>query len=270
MKKILSFIICILLVVISDSAYASKSTSSGQVSSAESPVPILVYHLVTDNIFSKNTDLFVKPEEFDKQMELISKNGYTPIFADELSQAGNYKKPIIISFDDGYIDNYENVFPIIKKYNLRITIFVITDMIDTENHLTSAQIKEMSRSGYVSIQSHTVTHRYLTKLDELDLVTELEKSKNEIFKLTGKNPTAIAYPYGDINSNTAEYVKKYYSMGFSTTAGTLSNAEDKYAITRYGVSRYTTLKDIQDYILSINPSDSIQLKGKNTVKKPVK
>lgn len=258
LKKTILFSICLILFFNANSTYAAnKKVPLGEYMSAEKAVPVLVYHLVSNNLFSSNTDLFVKPEEFEKQMELISKNGYTPIFADELSQAGNYKKPIIITFDDGYIDNYENVFPIIKKYNIKITIFVITGMVNEKNHLTAEQISEMSDSGLVSIQSHTVTHRYMTKLDNSELITELEKSKEEIYKLTNKYPTAIAYPYGDINNETIEQVKKYYSLGFSTSKGTLSNAENKYSITRYGVSRSTELKDIQHYIDSIYSSVDI-------------
>lgn len=251
LKLILTF--CLILLFVSNPTYASKENYDAQTAqeTKSDPIPILVYHLVSDNIFTKNTDLFVKPTEFENQLKWIIKNEYTPIFADTLSEGKNYDKPIVITFDDGYIDNYEVVFQLIKKYKIKITIFVITKMINTENHLTSDQITEMVASGLVSIQSHTVSHKYLTKLASEELTTELEKSKDELHKLTGNYPTVIAYPYGDINSEAIESVKKYYSLGYSTSKGNLSNGNNKFMITRYGVGRKTSIKNIQEYIDSV-------------------
>lgn len=211
------------------------------------PVPVLTYHLVSDNIFSKMKSLYARPSEFDNQLKWIIENGYTPIFADELS-SNNFEKPIIITFDDGYIDNYNVVFKLIKKYKVKITIFVVTNMINSKHHLTSDQIKEMSASGLVSIQSHTVSHKNLTKLSNSELNTELDKSRRKIYELTGKYPTAIAYPYGKVNSQVIKSVKKYYSFGFSLSDGNLSNEKNKLKISRYGVARKTTIEDIQKYL----------------------
>lgn len=213
----------------------------------EKPVPVLAYHLVSDDLFSSNTELFAKPKEFEEQLKWITAKGYIGIFADGLSEAGNVNKPIIISFDDGYIDNYEIVFPLIKKYNLKITIFIITDMIDTQYHLKTAQLKEMYESGLVSIQSHTVTHPHLTKLGTAELDNELLKSKAAIFTLTGSFPTAIAYPYGDVNEKVAKAASKYYWTGYSTSAGNLSTG-NKFTIKRFEIGRSTPLSNIQKYL----------------------
>ena len=215
------------------------------------PVPVLTYHLVSDNIFSKMESLYAKPSEFDNQLKWIIENGYTPIFANELS-SNNIKKPIIITFDDGYIDNYNFVFKLIKKYKIKITIFIVTNMINSQHHLTSDQIKEMAASGLVSIQSHTVSHKHLTKLSTSELNTELKISRNKIYKLTGIYPTAIAYPYGDVNSQVIESVKKYYSFGYTLSNGNLSNKKNKFMINRYGVARKTTIIDIQNYLETLN------------------
>ncbi|MDF2988125.1 MAG: putative xylanase/chitin deacetylase [Eubacterium sp.] len=219
----------------------AKAGSSGA-------VPILVYHSVTDKMFSKNKALFTKPKEFEKQIKWIKNNGYTPIFADQLQDPARIHKPVVITFDDGYEDNYNTVFNIIKKYHVKITIFVATRFIDKQYYLTSREIGEMDRSGLVSIQSHTVSHHHLSQLSPSQLKYELEQSRDALFKITGKYPTIIAYPYGDYNEAIISEAKKFYSLGFSTSKGGFSNGPDKFTIKRYGVGRFTTLKNIKQYI----------------------
>lgn len=232
----------------SASSYTLPKVSSG----STGPVPILVYHSVTNNIFSKNKDLFAKPDEFEKQLKWINSHGYTTIFPDQLKAVQNIHKPILITFDDGYSDNYTIVYPLVKKYRVKICIFVATRFINKEHYLTSDQIKEMSRSGLVCIESHTVSHHHLSQLPPSELKYELEKSKDDILKLTGKTPIALAYPYGDFNNSIIAQTKNYYSLGFTTDKGNLSDAAQKLTITRYGIGRFTTLKDLKKYIDSIS------------------
>jgi len=241
-----------------NSTYSFAKNDGNFTKKTDNAIPILVYHLVSDNIFSKNTNLFVKPKKFEEQIQWIDKNGYTTIFADELAEGKNYEKPLVITFDDGYIDNYEVVFQLIKKYKLKITIFVITDMINKKNHLTSDQILEMSDSGLVSIQSHTKSHSNLQNLNEKQLTNEFKESKEVLFKLLGKQPTIIAYPYGRINPKGIKLAKEYYTLGYSTSNGNLSNSDNKFAIKRYGVGRGTTISDIKKYIDEIDKNNESQ------------
>lgn len=222
----------------------AKAISSGA-------VPILVYHSVTDKMFSKNTALFTKPREFEKQIKWIKKHGFTPIFADQLQDPDKLHKPVVITFDDGYEDNYNTAFNIIKKYNVKITIFVATRFIDKKCYLSSKEISEMERSGLVSIQSHTVSHHHLSRLSPSQLKYELEHSRDALFKITGKYPSAFAYPYGDYNEAIISEVKKLYSLGFSTSKGGFSNGPDKFTIKRYGVGRFTKMSDIKQYLKQV-------------------
>ncbi len=251
MKKSLSTFFLILIVLFSPTCLFAKYDYTLP-KKTEKAIPILVYHLVSDNIFSKNTDLFVKPKEFERQIKWISENGFTTIFANELFVGKNYSKPIVLTFDDGYIDNYEIVFQLAKKYNVKFTIFIITDALNTRNNLTSAQVLEMYNSGLVSIQSHTKSHSDLQKLDSSQLEAELKQSREVLFKLLGKNPTVISYPFGSINYRVIEAVEKYYLYGYSTSNGNLSNGCNKFMIKRFGVSRGTTLDNIKKYINEIN------------------
>ncbi len=251
-KKQLFSVFLVSIFLTGCSINSANSYTLHKVSSvAPGPIPILVYHSVTNNIFSKNKDLFTKPEEFEKQLRWINNSGYTTIFPDQLKTIQNIHKPILITFDDGYSDNYTTVFPLVKKYRVKICIFVATRFINKDHYLTSDQIKEMARSGLVCIESHTVSHHHLSQLPESELKYELENSKDAIFKLTGKYPIAIAYPYGDFNNSIITQTQKYYTLGFTTDKGNLSNSSQKLTITRYGIGRFTTLKDLKKYINSI-------------------
>jgi peptidoglycan/xylan/chitin deacetylase (PgdA/CDA1 family) len=240
-KLITAFITCLLVII-----------SFFYCNSPEKPtIPALVYHSVSEDMFSKNTSLFVRPEEFEKQIKWIADNNYTTIFANESFTSKKYKKPLIITFDDGYEDNYTNVFPLIKKYNIKITIFVVTDAIGARRKLNSNQIIEMHDSGLVSFQSHTRSHPNLLKIGPQQLDTELKGSKDRLFFITNEFPTAIAYPYGSINPETVKAVKKYYSRGYVASNRALPYTDDDYMIKRFGVGRYSSLRDIKKYLKNL-------------------
>ena len=155
----------------------------------------LLYHLVMDEPYSQYHDLFVREGDFEAQLLEIKRLGFETYFADEPERADG-KPGVVITFDDGYIDNYTTVFPLLQKYNMKATIFLITDMIGTEGHLTKAQIKEMSESGLVHFGSHTVSHTKLDTLTEYEIQQEFLHSKEYIEALIEKPVTALAYPNG--------------------------------------------------------------------------
>ena len=129
---------------------------------AGSKILVLNYHQV-GNTFNP---LAITPSDFSTQMAYLINNGYIPITPDELESGLNGEielpeKPVLITFDDGYDDNYLNAFPILKGYGIRATIFVVPAFVGKKNYLTWEQIKEMSDNG-ISIQSHNLNH---TKLE---------------------------------------------------------------------------------------------------------
>ena len=99
-------------------------------------------------------------------------------------------KSILITFDDGYKDNYTNAFPILKELNMNATIFVVSSLINGETSMTSQQIKEMSDYG-IDIESHTVSHKRLSEMSYNEQLEELSKSKKEIEEITGKSVIAV-------------------------------------------------------------------------------
>jgi len=244
-KKLISSLIISVLMLISVCIIYHYYYSS---SPKKPNVPVLVYHSISNDIFSRNISLFVNPKDFENQIKWIVKNKYTTIFADKISDIQKYKKPVIITFDDGYEDNYNIVFPLVKKYNIKITIFVVTDGIGAEKKLTPNQIIEMYDSGLVSFQSHTKSHPNLLKINSQQLDIELRESRDKLFYLLNEYPTVIAYPFGKANATIVNSVKKYYSCGYSLLTRNISYTDDEYMIRRFGIGRYTTINDIKKYL----------------------
>lgn len=203
-------------------------------------LPILMYHAIDDNIFGQK-ELFIHTEMFAKQMKYLHDNGYTTLSFDEIKDYNKYKKPIIITFDDGYMDNYTNAYPVLKKYNFKATIFVATKYLGSPSFLTIEQVKKMT--DIISFESHTVSHAMLTKLPNNILNNECIESKNQIEKITGKSVIAIAYPSGMYNGTVTKVVKKYYTYGINSKFGYYKTTIGNYDIKRIGVSYLDTIDD---------------------------
>ena len=194
-----------------------------------------MYHAISD-MTNENESLFVSPIEFEKQIAWLCDAGFTSVFADEY---GKYKyKTAALTFDDGYENVYTEAFPILKKYNFKATVFLITS--PAEGHLTDEEIREMAASGLVMFGSHTETHRDLTSLSDGEIMTELSASATKIEKLTGKKATALAYPYGASNEKVVAAEKKCgYKCAYTITDPV--GGEDAFHLPRYTVWRETKM-----------------------------
>ena len=200
-------------------------------------VPIIMYHGVTDDMWGM-TELFVRPSVMEAHLQYLVENGFTPIWFEDLERVDEIEKPVILTFDDGYADNYHELYPLLQKYQVKATIFVITGTIDYNPHnLTTDQIKELSDSGLVSIQSHTVTHPLLASLTPEEQQWELEASQLTLTRITGKIPYVICYPSGNYNSITMELSQSLYRLGLDMNGGDYYTGDDPYEIKRWYIAR---------------------------------
>ena len=206
-------------------------------------MPILTYHTSSETNPGPLTELYIKPSEFEKQIKYLSENGFTFCTFDDYYKLNYIDKPVFITFDDGYKANYTDIFPIIKKYNAKITIFLTLSNIKDEK-FTVEMIREMSDSGLVKFESHTLSHPDLSRIKSTDakLTQELEDSKARIEEITGKSVLALAYPYGEFNWKTKEKVKEFYSFGLSTNSGLHNTNYDLFEIRRIEINRNTSLE----------------------------
>ena len=128
------------------------------------------------------------------------------------------------------------MFPLLKKYGARATVFMITDKIDKPGYLTSDQIREMADSGLVRFGSHTVSHSDLRSLGGDRLRRELSDSKQIIENLTGQEVNCVCYPAGGYSAAALAEAANYYSFGFTTRSGKYSG-ESALEIPRIAVRR---------------------------------
>lgn len=199
-------------------------------------IPVLMYHAVSDDCWG-TSELFVSPSTLDAQIAMLLDNGYTLITFEDFDHLDEIEKPVMLTFDDGYDDNYTELFPILQKYQVKATVFMITNDIGKNHKLTAEQITEMSGSGLVSIQSHTMSHEFLSSMDEERLQTELTQSKLVLARLTGKESFVLCYPTGMYSDLSLQVTKEHYEFGLLMSSGLYTTGGDPYLIRRYYVPR---------------------------------
>lgn len=226
--------------LITKTAADDAEQNNNEYFNAQNVVPILMYHAIEENPWGIE-QLFVRDSEFEKQIKYLADNGYTPILFDDLENYESYRKPVIITFDDGYRDNYDHAYPILKKYNFKAVVFLIANCLDAPEYLTGEQIIEMK--DIVSFQSHTLNHYNLNNININTLETECVKSKSKIEELTGMRVNVLSYPYGKYNQAVIDTVSGYYDYAVTTKSGVYDKTNDNYEINRIRIQRSDTLKN---------------------------
>ncbi len=211
---------------------------------------ILLYHLVRDETYGDYEYLFVKKEDFENQLLEIQRLGYQTVFADGLSELKQGEKAVVLTFDDGYSDCYDTVFPLLKKYGMKATFFISTALLGQENHLTKEQILEMQESGLCRFGSHTVNHIRLDEALTDEAEWELEESKKELEALIGEKVTSLAYPNGAYNDLVELLAEKCgYLYCYTTNAPTEPYYENT-ALPRSYVVRDMTAEEFSSILES--------------------
>ena len=177
-------------------------------------IPILVYHQVselserTKIIRSTNPAYSLSIQQFSVQMQHLSENGYRTLCLNELIDytPNRHQKGVVITFDDGWANNYANVFPILNKMSMTGTIFVITGFVGKDKYMAWNQLREMSKEG-ISIQSHTVSHRPLPLLNVSEIMQELYQSKKSIEAHLGLAVDFLSVPHGMISQEVIDVAR---------------------------------------------------------------
>lgn len=213
-------------------------------------IPILMYHAIGNppNGTDKNmTGWYVSEEQFKEQMEYLKNNDYDFITFDELKNAKRYKKPIIVTFDDGY-ENNMIAYKILNelkdgKFKPKATLFMISSLIDQPNYLNQNQLKQLSQSEIFSIQSHTGSHINLTD-SIVDFQQEYEETNKKISKITEKNVYILSYPFGAFNDESLNQAKNYYKYAVAMGHDRFKLQDEKdelYKIKRLTISGHDSM-----------------------------
>jgi len=205
---------------------------------AEGGVPILVYHRVNDSDTNPTT---LTVADFEAQIKYLVDNGYQVISPDDLLDAWETgktlpTKPIVLTFDDGHADIYHNVFPILQKYNLRATVFIVTDHIGMKDYLTWDEVRALQAGGFMDFESHTMSYKILTTLKGDKLWNEIYGSKQAIEWALKKPAKFIAYPEGKYTLDAEDTAKECgFRASFIADYGLAVSDENNFVVTRIPV-----------------------------------
>lgn len=226
-------------------------------------IPIIMYHRViegTESEIGVHANYTLK-KDFEEQMRYLVEKGYETVTFKDLA-GNNYKnrfdegkKKIILTFDDGYEDNYRVAFPIMKKYNCKGVIYLMGELNynrwDVENKvnpekrfslMNDNEIKELQESGLIEFGAHTLTHPKLTTLDDDAVRYEVGESKRRFEEKLGEAPVSFAYPYGDFDERIKKIVSEFgFQFVVATDRGSLCFSDDLQEIRRIGMFASNTL-----------------------------
>lgn len=214
-------------------------------------VPILMYHHfqdLADNATELDLTWTVSPRNFDAQMNLVAQRGFHTITMGQL--VAHLKegkplpaKPIVVSFDDGWEQQYVTAFPILRKYGLVGTFFVYTRPINHEPYMTWEQLQEMTTAG-MDFEAHTLTHPHLRTLPPDEALKEISDSKTILETRLGKPIVAFAYPFGEYDAAVIQMVKQAGFLSAVTLAsGYHQKADELFTLHRIRVSYQDTLDE---------------------------
>jgi len=221
-----------------------KSTENQAVTTQN--IPVLMYHKLTTNP-KKVNPLVILKSTFSAQMRYLKTHGYSAISLDQLL---NYvskgsplpKKPVVLTFDDGYVSNYTIAYPIMKANNQVATVFMIASDIDSYyDSLTSKDLRIMDANNF-RVENHTYKHENLGKLSYASQLATIIKAKQKLQKVLGRQEVYLAYPDGGYNSNTKKACQAAgVKMGLSTNNGLPTRKSDLFTIGRIYVNATESL-----------------------------
>jgi peptidoglycan/xylan/chitin deacetylase (PgdA/CDA1 family) len=242
MRYLLIFLIVFLLLFL----YARKQKA------LKNGVRIFMYHHIGLPEDSEKGDFFVTAELFSQQLDWLNKY-CSPLSLAQLEDCFLNKKPlpanaVLLTFDDGYLDNYEYAYPLAMEKNIPLTIFLTTGETGCKkNMLTWEQVKEMGESQLITFASHGVSHRRLRQLDDETVRSELANSKAVLEEKLQKPQKSFCYPYGAFDKRVRRLVfEAGYVLDFGTRKGI--NAwpwSGRKPLLRAHVMRGETLHDFQ-------------------------
>lgn len=219
-------------------------------------VPIIMYHrFIRDDSEKGVHGTYLHVNMLEKHFKLLKRLGYRTLTFADLAEKGlasrleTGKKYIIITVDDGYKDNFELLFPLLKKYGFKAVIYAVTgetfNRWDVEQPgnpekrvelMTPEQIKEMADSGLVEFGGHTLTHPHLDTLSREEQRREIADNKAQLEQLLGQPLASFAYPFGSHNDDSKQLAKELgYPFAVATDSGPLAMHEDLYQIRRIAI-----------------------------------
>lgn len=225
----------------SDAAAPSVTASvynSGAGSQKTVSIPVLYYHSV--QVMPGSTAV-VSPTKFTEQMQYLADNGYHPLTMAEFSaimegQAAAPDKPVLLTFDDGYVDNHSTVMPLLSKLGFPATLFMSPGVMDDKRFINWDQAADLRDNGW-DIHPHGMTHPYLTKLTAEEQAYEIMEARKQIEEKLGVTADVFCYPYGQYNNATLKILKDNgFRYAFTIDQGKTTPKQHPYKLKRVFVN----------------------------------
>lgn len=214
-------------------------------------VKVLMYHrIVDDESLCRDHWTCIHVQDFRRQLEFLDRWGFTAITIDDFrlfqkNRLNLPRKPVIISFDDGYLDTYQYAFPLLREFGMKAIVFVLGDRSVTSNDwdkevpgiletplMDRDQILDMHASGF-EIGAHTMTHPNLTMIPTDEALYEIEASKDSLEDLLDVPVRSFSYPYGYLNETVKEIVRQVgFEIAYSVSSGPAMFSKDIYETRR--------------------------------------
>lgn len=202
-------------------------------------VPVFLYHYVE---YVKDDPgrqkLTTPPNILMAQIETLRDAGYTFITPDDLmndlsGQTIPPEKLIILTFDDGYMDFYTDVFPILNKENVKAIVYIVPDLLNRPNYMFTFQVKEIAKSPLVEIGSHTMNHVWLKGISKKAAEYEISQSRKVLQDMVALPINSFAYPYGALDQRAINVVRETgYTNAVSTIPGIVQAMQSKFFLYR--------------------------------------
>lgn len=180
---------------------------------------VLVYHSISSPAEPMAGDIDISPARFEQQLEWIARSGKVVSLEATLDHAR--KDAIAITFDDGYRDNLTVALPLLEKFNLPMTLFVVAGFVGSDNYLSEAELREISSHPLITIGSHGLWHRHFNRITLDEARFELTESKRLLADTIGKPVDLVAWPYGECSAEVEQLAGECgYRAGWSVWQGT--------------------------------------------------
>lgn len=194
-------------------------------------IPILFFHHIGEPaIHDPYANLHFPISKLEELTQFLVTEKYHTAHTADLAQIPSSDRVVILNFDDGYDNTYTAAYPILKKYGLTATVYVISGFIGTPGYLTEAQIQELAKAGW-EIGSHTITHPDLAHITTEQVKIELTESKKTLAKITGQEVTTLCYPAGKYDTAVIKIAKEVgYVFARTTEPGIVTNLKKPYEL----------------------------------------
>jgi peptidoglycan/xylan/chitin deacetylase (PgdA/CDA1 family) len=209
------------------------------------PVPILMYHVINRAPAGvPNAELWVDKDVFADEMRALHAAGYTGVTLQQAWDGWKHggplpRKPIVLSFDDGYLSHYTHAKPVLRKLGWPGVLYLEIKSIGPGG-LTEHQIRSLMNAGW-EVDSHTITHPDLTTLDDAALRRELVDSRNDLRKRFGVKVNFFAYPAGRYDDRVEAATKAAgYKAAVTVDEGIARGRDDPFALKRVRVNASDT------------------------------